>query len=233
MKKLFSKKNTVIIMIILIMTIGAAVWYFFIRKKTVKFQEPESNVDIKTGKSINWVGDSFPLKKGSSGEKVKYIQAGMNLMKGENLSIDGKFGNKTEAALQKNFGVNQISESVYFSFVNPNINKIKDYISDLASGRTVSKPASQPETPKSSGNLITNLLNKDFSGKSIVAARSFSGFIAKSDDDLEYIIDEKQPVQYSSGQYIGIAEKEDNGWIRAIRTNGSRIFVLKSNVRLS
>lgn len=64
------------------------------------------------GSSTFQVRDSFPLKKGSRGSKVKELQ-GYILKIDKNalprFGADGNFGNETEGALQKLFGKQVIS----------------------------------------------------------------------------------------------------------------------------
>jgi hypothetical protein len=78
--------------------------------------------------SLIWKDDSFPLKKWSSGERVKKLQTALNqVINGTKLDVDGKFGSKTEEAVNKfkiaaNFtsGSNgTVTEQEYNAFVLP------------------------------------------------------------------------------------------------------------------
>lgn len=212
----------VVITIVLI-----AVGYFIYKKFIKPTPEPESDTDNQ-GKPITWTVDEFPLKQGSKGNRVKQLQAGLNILKNANLDIDGKFGTKTMAELKEHFNLEQLTESAYNTYIKPNINKIDEYI---ASKHPANKP--KPNSGSGSGsssNLFSVNNSTDFIGKSVVASGDFKGYLAKKDDD-KFVIDEHKPVEYTDGQYIGIAQVDNNGWLQCIRANGSRVFVLKSKVK--
>lgn len=69
--------------------------------------------------------DGFPLKKGSSGERVRKLQAHINKMWGLTpvsrdympLAEDGIFGVKTEAACKLFLGTESVSESWYNQYI--------------------------------------------------------------------------------------------------------------------
>ncbi len=54
-----------------------------------------------TGGSSNLPDSTFPLKKGSTGKYVKALQKGLNQKFFSKLSEDGKFGSKTQAAVER------------------------------------------------------------------------------------------------------------------------------------
>jgi len=74
-------------------------------------------------------GASFPLKVGSKGKKVAILQAMLNEVEGQKLTIDGVFGNDTRYALLKSgflkCGVATYCEVTSFAF-GELANKIKD-----------------------------------------------------------------------------------------------------------
>lgn len=77
--------------------------YMLLKKKPKTFGEAVTDV-TQTVKDLpsavgQVAGDSFPLKKGSSGERVKSLQKFLNASSGYNLVVDGKFGNLTESAV--------------------------------------------------------------------------------------------------------------------------------------
>ena len=219
-----SPASSLIIVIVIIAIIAAVIYFVFASKKSKAI--PESNTD-NLGKKISWTDDEFPLKKGSSGIRVKQLQTGLNIIKNNNLAIDGKFGEKTLSALKEGFNIESLSEANYNTYIKPNIIKINDYLNQ-------SHPANKPSRksgPSSFMSAITGNSQVNFIGKSVSATGNFQGFTAKADSDLEYVIDENKPVNYTSGQYIGVVEKEDNGWLRCVRSNGSRVFVLKTHAK--
>lgn len=214
-------KTNIIIIIVIAVLIILTVLFFLFKDKLIgkKMPVPESNVD-DAGNKITWSNDAFPLKKGSYGTRVKQLQAGLN-MKGENLVIDGKFGKNTLAALKANYNIEQVTEYDYNQFIKPNLVAINDYIRKSTQEKTLSASGAN-SSPVPMGTVI---------GRSVQAAASFQGFNAEADSDLGYIIDERSPINYITGQYIGIVERETNGWLQCVRSNGSRVFVLKNNVK--
>lgn len=91
-----------IITIIIVVLLALAAWYFFFRTP-----KPDTGVNTDTDpgqtdnrKKITLSNASFPLKKGSKGVEVLYLQAYMNKQISAGLTMDGDWGNNTEAAFQ-------------------------------------------------------------------------------------------------------------------------------------
>lgn len=101
-------KGKKILLWILIITAIAVVAYF-IRKKIKEKKEGDSSTTTTTGgttsssSSSNYTNQDFPLYKGSGGDRVKSIQKVANLVSGNDslLTVDGKWGSKTDAAVKK------------------------------------------------------------------------------------------------------------------------------------
>lgn len=81
--------------------------YMLLKKKPKTFGEAVTDV-TQTVKDLpsavtqvagKYTDDSFPLKKGSGGDRVKSLQKFLNASSGYNLVVDGKFGNQTESAV--------------------------------------------------------------------------------------------------------------------------------------
>lgn len=71
--------------------------------------------------------DAFPLKKGSTGERVKALQEFLNYSGSYGLTVDGIFGSKTEQAvileLSPAGGITkEVSQDYYYKFIVPFIN---------------------------------------------------------------------------------------------------------------
>lgn len=81
--------------------------YMLLKKKPKTFGELTTDVtqtvkDLPSAVSQvagKYTDDSFPLKKGSGGERVKSLQKFLNASSGYSLVVDGKFGNQTESAV--------------------------------------------------------------------------------------------------------------------------------------
>ena len=220
MKAPDKKLGIIIIMIVII--IIAAVAFFLLKDKPFfknlfkPKQAPELDVD-KAGKKIDWSSDEFPLKKGSSGAKVKQLQAGLNIQKKNNLVLDGKFGEKTLAALKEGFGVDTLSEANYNTYILPNIAEINDYMN-------ASHPANK------GGSTPSPIVNSSLIGKSVFANKDCEEYLAKKIDG-SYIIDDTKKVNKAKDQYIGVVEQDNGTMLRCTRTDYTRVYVLKSNVR--
>jgi peptidoglycan hydrolase-like protein with peptidoglycan-binding domain len=207
-----SKKKNIIIIVVVVLClgiIGFVIYYFRDKLFSKPSPAPEADTD-ESGKKITWQLDGFPLKLGSSGERVKHVQAGLNMLKEENLALDGKFGLKTEAAVFEHFKVKQISESAYNTFVKPNLEKIIQYITGKK------------------GNAAPGGIS--LIGKTVFAKNDCTGFVALKKSNI-WTIQEDQPIQYTAGAFIGVVEQDNNGWLVAFRTNGSRVFVEKKNAK--
>ena len=206
-------KTKFFIFIIIIVIIGTAAYFLFFNKPKPKLEEV---VDTK-GAPIQFADDSFPLKLHSSGMRVKQLQAGLNLIKKSNLALDGKFGNLTLAALQEGFAITSLSEANYNTYILPNIEEINNLI-------TKAHPSNTTTTAKPAPII-------SFFGKSVSATKAVTGFVALKESDI-YTIDTSKPLKYTAGQYVGVVEADSNGWLRCMRTNGSRVLILKNSVEL-
>ncbi len=73
-------------------------------RKELGIGPPSSgSVETNTSSSNSAVAnDSFPLKKGSKGLRVKKLQDFLNRENNESLTVDGIFGSKTEQAVKRN-----------------------------------------------------------------------------------------------------------------------------------
>lgn len=116
-------KKTIIITLSTVALIGAGVGFgLYLRNRNKKKDEDQERMDYgstekeieKTGGGVGVVdeseysstkkiqGDTVPLKIGSKGRKVAMLQAILNHYYGQNISVDGIFGNETRFALLKN-----------------------------------------------------------------------------------------------------------------------------------
>jgi len=100
-------KTTIYILIGAVVLIGVLAWVYSSQKK----KSPA--VPASTGGSP---GSSYPLMKGSTGDKVKYLQSALNGMNpGNQISEDGVFQDETYNALISSFGASYypVSEEAY------------------------------------------------------------------------------------------------------------------------
>ena len=142
--------------------------YFLLRPRGGKNGNNKSNDDSIFDKVIRntfYSDESFPLKKGSGGDKVKALQGFLNdSNSANNLDVDGKFGPLTEAALKSeqdpfeqfkvsypNAVYGQVSQGYYNDFV-------KAYEGILTTG------AQGPQTSVVNSN--TNFVDRDNDGVS-------------------------------------------------------------------
>lgn len=116
------KKIIIIATVALLLIAGAYIGLFYIpnvrRRKALGITS--SSAKGTTGRHPDgsltlWRGDSFPLSKGSSGEKVKKVQRYLKV------EADGYWGPKTEEAFQKSNlpkigGKSEISYETYYGF---------------------------------------------------------------------------------------------------------------------
>lgn len=91
------KKKIIIIAVILVLVI-AAVYYYYTRKP--KTEEEILTPVITPGPNNNLLvsNDTFPLKIGSKGENVTYLQKALNKL-GATIEVDGNFGQQTYSAI--------------------------------------------------------------------------------------------------------------------------------------
>ena len=100
--------------------LGTAVGiYFLVRPKDDKNSPADDildELDKPSPSSSKYKSDSFPLKRNSGGSRVKATQRYLNKAKGESLTVDGKFGPKTEGAVKKHIDSGgQVTETFYNS----------------------------------------------------------------------------------------------------------------------
>lgn len=100
--------------------IGTGVGLYFLLRKKKNGSEPTNGGGgpfsglIPTSK---YTDDSFPLKNGSGGEKVKKLQKWLNDNHNAGLVVDGKFGPKTEEALKTHTNNTEATQTWYYTFV--------------------------------------------------------------------------------------------------------------------
>lgn len=98
------KKGTKIILGILLLSgIGTLVWWLTKGEKEIKKSDGTPLEDTPNPQKIiektePSQTDSFPLKNGSSGDNVSYLQRALNNL-GAKLKVDGSFGNNTYNAV--------------------------------------------------------------------------------------------------------------------------------------
>ena len=232
-----SKPVLITIVVIVLAIIAAVVYFLFFNKKP-----PTGETDIDTsGNKINWTSDEFPLKQGSSGTKVKELQAALNILKNNNLATDGKFGAKTLAALQEGFKVDSLSEANYNTYIKPNITAINDF---LAKSHPANTGGSTSPTVINS-NPPANAATKGFSmGENVYATIKCTGYKGVEVNQITSNIDvigfynniaNKQyknsnvPIIFTKDQWIGVAEKYDETglYVQCMKNDYSRVFVPK------
>lgn len=125
-------KNFGITLVILVIIIGGLIAADYYWWNKIFFKPKEDNEDKTKSSNANSSSNAtnnqstiFPLKKGSIGIEVKYLQAAINTFQGQNLSIDGIFGNATEKALLKIYNIKTVPEKEYNIWVKPYIAEIK------------------------------------------------------------------------------------------------------------
>ncbi len=86
-----------------------------------------SSIQVNTN-NTGLTNTTFPLKQGSKGTEVLYLQAALNYFKGKTLALDGDFGPLTEAALYSVSGVKAAPEYYYNQLVKPYMSQLKLYM---------------------------------------------------------------------------------------------------------
>lgn len=135
-----TKKTAGIIFIFTAIAVGLAIILYFIfrdecdpnRNGFTKKGKPSKKCKVDDPKDTNtippsgtqWIkDDSFPLKKGMWGSKVKAFQKALIDKYGASILLvykdDGRFGNETENAVKSKLGKSEVSKEDYDKFVNP------------------------------------------------------------------------------------------------------------------
>lgn len=107
------KKNILIISVVAIVLV---IVYLVVRKRKEEASGYESSSSTQNLQSSNVsappASSSFPIKKGSSGSSVKYLQNLLNAKYSTGLVVDGVFGTATETALFEKTGKKQIKNAI-------------------------------------------------------------------------------------------------------------------------
>lgn len=69
--------------------------------------EPPAAATIPVATAVTWKAESFPLRKGMKGAKVKAMQQKLGI------SADGAFGDNTESALLQQYGISTVNQAQY------------------------------------------------------------------------------------------------------------------------
>lgn len=119
-----NKKKVILITLAAAMAIALIAAWLIVRRKRSETEVTEQSGSAGTSSgSTAWTVKnldddySYPIKRGDSGTVVTFIQSGLNDTWGAGLTVDGKFGPKTEAALLKHFGKKELNEADFAIFV--------------------------------------------------------------------------------------------------------------------
>ena len=125
-------KSKNIVAVILVAIIGSIIFWkrdlikekFGIGTKLKTGKSPEQNISLPSIPSIPSVpsssgsnSDTFPFKRGCSGENVKLLQITLNKKYNAGIAVDGVFGPATEKALENAGFGKEIKLSEYTSFM--------------------------------------------------------------------------------------------------------------------
>lgn len=86
--------------------------------------DSSDNLAGATVTSAYAAGNAFPLKQGSAGSNVVKLQQFLNAYGGASLTVDGKFGPKTKAALAAYNGKTSVTQTDLASWINSKIKNI-------------------------------------------------------------------------------------------------------------
>lgn len=108
-----------IIALLSFLLLGAVLWLVLRKPKNVQTFIPQQGEqqDASAPAPTNPTGevdsqDVFPLKRGSKGREVEQLQLFL-ISKKEDITADGKFGPKTEGALQNVLKVKEVSKNLF------------------------------------------------------------------------------------------------------------------------
>ena len=102
------KRKGLIVLIVIVLLLAAVVTVLVVRRRKKVKGEPLSQSiasGVSSAVTAGYSPESFPLRKGMFGEKIRIMQDELKF-KGFDLGtagIDGKFGDKTLAAVRANF----------------------------------------------------------------------------------------------------------------------------------
>jgi cell shape-determining protein MreC len=131
--KIKSKKATITLIVFsVVLILGTVAFLVYRRRKKMKTETvTQSVVSAVAGSvTVGYIPDSFPLRKGMHGERVRVLQAGL-ILQGFSVGTtgsDGKFGNKTLAAVREAFKnpnkseVSEVEWQPYYSIYRVNNN---------------------------------------------------------------------------------------------------------------
>ena len=114
MKKTQSKIKPLVIVIGGVATVAALYFVYHLLTKEEAFTGEENAQKNSSGFCKH---KGFPLRYGSCGDEVKDLQRLLNRMKrppSKLLTVDGKFGKRTEAASKKELGTTSVSTALFF-----------------------------------------------------------------------------------------------------------------------
>lgn len=118
--------------IIIFSVLAAAVIIFLIRRRKANAAASPGQI---TAHQTRPGATSFltnripaPYKKGDRGLEVLFIQAWLNMFKGEDLKLDGIFGPKTLEAVKRHFNTDQVCSTCYDMAIRPQEAILKQYL---------------------------------------------------------------------------------------------------------
>ena len=115
------KKVAIIAMAIALSATALIAWATISRRRRLESQGENATGNGATTTSASWITEGkdldgeivFPVRRGDKGTVVSWLQKALNDMYGAGLAVDGKFGAKTEAALQQYCQSKELTEAGY------------------------------------------------------------------------------------------------------------------------
>jgi len=216
----FKLKPYIIVLIIVAVLAVAIIVYSNYKKNRTPEEVPN---DTPADARVSWKNDSFPLGIGSSGTRVKYLQAALNIAFDSHLATDGKFGNKTLAVLKDKAGYDTVSEQGYRELIDSRMDLIKKYFAKLAGA-----PAEKHAASSTGLSEIPSFQN----GQSVKAKTATQGYKGEKSILGNYSITSDLYGNFRIGEYIGVIVAIQEDWLIVITASGERVYVLKENCSL-
>ncbi len=225
-KAINTKPYIIVGIVLFVVAILIIIYVKFFKKKVIVNPSNDTPADTKR----QWSNDEFPLKLGSQGLKVKYLQAGLNIAYNSRLATDGKLGEKTAAVLKENTGADSISEQVYNDIIEPKMTLIKKYLDNISGAG--SKPVTENQSVQNATAAPTKIgIDK---GDSVEATKTTTGWkVLKNVFSGDYKMANEVYGVFKPREYIGVVLDIQNKWIVCAAANDHAVYVLSADVKIT